>query len=261
QPPGYGYPNPGASGQSGPYGYPQGGQQAGYQQPGVYPPPGYQQGAGYAGYAADPNAPYGYDPYGRPLSDKSKIVAGVLQLFLGSFGIGRFYVGSVGVGIAPLLTCGGLGIWALIDGLMYLVSTARTDAQGRSLRGWRRRSRAPWGASAVASRRGPPGGAGGRHGGRGLPVVHRPARARTRPAAVPLPARHRTALPGLRRHPHGLRPHARSVRRGLAGQPGAAAGRAVRAGAVGPLDPGGSARAVVGAAAVPPHAGPHPAVG
>src|SRR5690606_21997904 len=39
------------------------------------------------------------------------------------------------------------------------------------------------------------------------------------------------------------------------------AGRAVRAGAVAPLDPGGAARAGAGAAAVPPHAGPHPAVG
>ncbi|WP_437027026.1 TM2 domain-containing protein [Streptomyces sp. enrichment culture] len=133
QPPGYGYPNAGATGgQSGPYGYPQGGQQP----PGAYPPPpGYPQGGGYQGYAADPHAPYGYDPYGRPMSDKSKIVAGILQLFLGSFGIGRFYVGSVGVGIAQLLTCGGLGIWALIDGIMYLVSNDRTDAQGRILRG------------------------------------------------------------------------------------------------------------------------------
>ncbi|MFE5601339.1 NINE protein [Streptomyces coelicoflavus] len=132
QPPGYGYPNqdPGAAGQAGPYGYPQGGYQ---QAPGGYQAPGYQQAPGY--YAADPNAPYGYDPYGRPYSDKSKIVAGVLQLFLGSFGIGRFYVGSVGVGIAQLLTCGGLGFWALIDGIMYLVSNDRTDAQGRALRG------------------------------------------------------------------------------------------------------------------------------
>ncbi|WP_141665792.1 TM2 domain-containing protein, partial [Streptomyces prasinus] len=68
-------------------------------------------------------------------SDKSKIVAGLLQLFLGSFGIGRFYTGSVGIGIAQLLTCGGLGFWALIDGVMYLVSNDRTDAQGRILRG------------------------------------------------------------------------------------------------------------------------------
>ncbi|WP_395572145.1 NINE protein [Streptomyces sp. BK79] len=143
QPPGYGYPNqaPGPSGQAGPYGYPQGGQ-PGYQQPpGGYQQPGYQQAPGYYGgdpaaaYGYDPGAPYGYDPYGRPYSDKSKIVAGVLQLFLGTFGIGRFYVGSVGMGIAQLFTCGGLGFWALIDGIMYLVSNDRTDAQGRILRG------------------------------------------------------------------------------------------------------------------------------
>ncbi|MFJ7771664.1 TM2 domain-containing protein [Streptomyces sp. NPDC097107] len=126
QPPGYGYPNQGsgAAGQAGPYGYPQGGYQ---QPPGGYRAPGY--------YAGDPGAPYGYDPYGRPYSDKSKITAGVFQLFLGSFGIGRFYTGSVGIGLAQLFTCGGLGIWALIDGILYLVSNDRTDDQGRILRG------------------------------------------------------------------------------------------------------------------------------
>lgn len=82
-----------------------------------------------------PDAPYGYDPQGRPLSDKSKIVAGVLQILLGSLGIGRFYVGSVGVGVAQLLTCGGLGIWALVDGILFLTSNDRTDKQGRILRG------------------------------------------------------------------------------------------------------------------------------
>ncbi|ANB08153.1 hypothetical protein SAM40697_4195 [Streptomyces ambofaciens] len=140
QPPGYGYPNQGPgpadqADQAGPYGYPQGA----YQQPGHQPPPGgyqapgYQQAPGY--YAPDPNVPFGYDPYGRPYSDKSKIVAGILQLFLGTFGIGRFYVGNVGMGIAQLLTCGGLGFWALVDGIIYLVSNDRTDAQGRILRG------------------------------------------------------------------------------------------------------------------------------
>ncbi|WP_406503590.1 TM2 domain-containing protein [Streptomyces sp. NBC_00212] len=126
QPPGHGHPNqdPGATGQAGPYGHPQGGYQ---QAPGYPPPPGF--------YTGDPNAPYGYDPYGRPYSDKSKIIAGVLQLTLGSLGIGRFYVGSVGVGIAQLLTCGGLGVWALIDGIMYLVGDDRTDDRGRILRG------------------------------------------------------------------------------------------------------------------------------
>ncbi|WP_320780190.1 TM2 domain-containing protein [Streptomyces sp. CRN 30] len=82
-----------------------------------------------------PEAPYGVDPLGRPYSDKSKIVAGILQIFLGSLGIGRFYVGSVGVGIAQLFTCGGLGIWALIDGILFLTSNDRTDKAGRVLRG------------------------------------------------------------------------------------------------------------------------------
>ncbi|WP_435611514.1 TM2 domain-containing protein [Streptomyces sp. bgisy159] len=139
--PGYGYPNAGqgpyAGGQAGPYGYPQQGyQQPGYQQQG-YAQGGYQQ-PGYAapgGYTGDPNAPYGYDPYGRPYSDKSKIVAGILQLFLGTFGVGRFYIGNVGLGLAQLFTCGGFGIWALIDGIILLTSSNTTDANGRVLRG------------------------------------------------------------------------------------------------------------------------------
>ncbi|MFD9436743.1 TM2 domain-containing protein [Streptomyces sp. NPDC060002] len=82
-----------------------------------------------------PQAPYGVDPLGRPYSDKSKIVAGILQIFLGGLGIGRFYVGSVGVGVAQLFTCGGLGIWSLVDGILFLTSNDRTDKQGRVLRG------------------------------------------------------------------------------------------------------------------------------
>ncbi len=93
--------------------------------PGMVPP-----GTGYA----NPAAPYGFDPItGVPLSDKSKIAAGVLQLFLGNLGIGRFYTGHVGIGVAQLLTCGGCGIWSLIDGIIILVSGG-TDAQGRKLR-------------------------------------------------------------------------------------------------------------------------------
>ncbi|MER7971193.1 TM2 domain-containing protein [Streptomyces sp. NPDC005840] len=155
QPPsGYGYPGPPQGpGPGSPYGYPQPGtapgghQQGGYPPPGYpppgYPPPGYQQGGypppGYAPppgtYTGDPGAPYGYDPFGRPYSDKSKVVAGILQLVLGSLGVGRFYIGHVGVGIAQLLTCGGLGIWALIDGIVLLTSNHTTDSEGRILRG------------------------------------------------------------------------------------------------------------------------------
>ncbi|MEU5096668.1 TM2 domain-containing protein [Streptomyces sp. NPDC020996] len=129
-------PGPYGPGPQGPYGpgpagYGQPGA-AGYGQPGAY---AYGQPPYGAAAPFDPNAPYGYDPYGRPYSDKSKIIAGVLQLTLGTLGVGRFYIGNVGMGLAQLFTCGGLGIWALIDGIMLLVSEGQTDAQGRVLRG------------------------------------------------------------------------------------------------------------------------------
>ncbi|MFD7505168.1 TM2 domain-containing protein [Streptomyces sp. NPDC059850] len=124
--------------QQSPYGYPQQGQQPGPQQP----PYGYpQQGQQPYGYPAapgmhqvDPNAPFGYDRYGRPYSDKSKIAAGLLQLFLGFLGVGRFYTGHVGIAFIQLFTCGGAGIWALIDAIMMLASDNFTDKRGRPLR-------------------------------------------------------------------------------------------------------------------------------
>jgi hypothetical protein len=40
------------------------------------------------------------------MSDKSGVVAGLLQLFFGCFGAGRFYLGSTAIGILQL--CVGL---------------------------------------------------------------------------------------------------------------------------------------------------------
>ncbi|KAB8160312.1 NINE protein [Streptomyces sp. 3MP-14] len=124
-------PPPGQPGQQPGYGYP--GQQPASTPPGY----GYPQGGGYGaqpGYAPDPSAPYGYDPYGRPYSHKSKIVAGVLQILLGGLGAGRWYTGHAGMAVAQLLTCGGLGIWSLIDGILFLVKDDRTDGDGRVLK-------------------------------------------------------------------------------------------------------------------------------
>ena len=84
-------------------------------------------------------APYGgVDAYGRPLSDKSKLTAGLLQLFLGGFGVGRFYLGYTDIGVFQLLvtvfTCGTLGwVWPLIDAIMILTGKV-PDPQGRTLR-------------------------------------------------------------------------------------------------------------------------------
>ena len=39
----------------------------------------------------------------------------ILSIVVGGLGIDRFYIGDTGLGIAKLLTCGGCGIWTIID--------------------------------------------------------------------------------------------------------------------------------------------------
>ena len=54
---------------------------------------------------------------------KDPIIALILSLLVGGIGIDRFYIGDTGLGIAKLITCGGLGIWALIDLFLIMNST------------------------------------------------------------------------------------------------------------------------------------------
>ena len=73
---------------------------------------------------------------GQPYSEKSRVVAGVLSIVLGSFGAGR-YTGHIRIAIAQLavtwLTCGIGHLWPLIDGIIVL-SKGGTDSDGRVLR-------------------------------------------------------------------------------------------------------------------------------
>lgn len=57
------------------------------------------------------------------LQFKSPTVALVLSIFLGGYGIDRFYIGHIGLGVGKLLTCGGFGLWAIIDWFLILGAT------------------------------------------------------------------------------------------------------------------------------------------
>lgn len=70
---------------------------------------------------------------------KSKMVAGLLGIFLGSFGVHRFYLGYTKIGIiqivVTIVTCTIGGLWGFIEGILILCgNTITTDAAGRPLK-------------------------------------------------------------------------------------------------------------------------------
>jgi TM2 domain-containing membrane protein YozV len=63
---------------------------------------------------------------------KSWMVALLLSIFLGGLGVDRFYLGYMGLGVAKLLTCGGCGVWSIID-LIMIAMDKLPDANGQPL--------------------------------------------------------------------------------------------------------------------------------
>jgi TM2 domain-containing membrane protein YozV len=63
---------------------------------------------------------------------KSWMVALLLSIFLGGLGADRFYLGYMGLGVAKLLTCGGCGVWSIID-LIMIAMDKLPDANGQPL--------------------------------------------------------------------------------------------------------------------------------
>lgn len=70
-----------------------------------------------------------------PKSDKSRTLAGILQIICP--GLGRMYLGYAALGVIQLvltpLTCFAFYIWSVIDGIMILSGKVRIDGYGRAL--------------------------------------------------------------------------------------------------------------------------------
>ncbi|MBM7829362.1 hypothetical protein JOE59_000067 [Agromyces cerinus] len=88
-------------------------------------------------------AVYGPADASSEASPKSFIATWLFALFLGFFGVDRFYLGKIGTGIAKLLTLGGLGIWVLVD-LILVLAGAQRDRQGRNLDGYAKHRKLAW---------------------------------------------------------------------------------------------------------------------
>jgi TM2 domain-containing membrane protein YozV len=70
------------------------------------------------------------------VSPSSRVLAGILQIFLP--GVGRMYLGYTAIGVLQLVltlcTFGMLWLWPFIDGILILAGTVKYDGYGRLLR-------------------------------------------------------------------------------------------------------------------------------
>jgi TM2 domain-containing membrane protein YozV len=73
-----------------------------------------------------------------PSDARSRLAAGLLGIFLGGFGVHRFYLGFIGIGVlqvaVTLVTCGLGSLWGFVEGIVILARGMNTDADGRPLR-------------------------------------------------------------------------------------------------------------------------------
>ena len=61
--------------------------------------------------------------YIQTLQFKDPTISLIVSLLGGQLGIDRFLIGDTGLGVGKLLTCGGLGIWAIVDWFLIMGAT------------------------------------------------------------------------------------------------------------------------------------------
>ena len=60
---------------------------------------------------------------------KDPVILLIISILAGPFGIDRFLIGDTGMGIGKLLTCGGLGIWTIVDWFLIMGATREKNMQ------------------------------------------------------------------------------------------------------------------------------------
>jgi len=60
---------------------------------------------------------------------KDPTISLIISLLGGAFGVDRFYIGDTGLAVAKLLTCGGLGIWSIIDWFLIMGAVREKNFQ------------------------------------------------------------------------------------------------------------------------------------
>lgn len=60
---------------------------------------------------------------------KDPTISLIVSLLGGNLGIDRFLIGDTGLGIGKLITCGGLGIWTIVDWFMIMGATREKNMQ------------------------------------------------------------------------------------------------------------------------------------
>jgi TM2 domain-containing membrane protein YozV len=60
---------------------------------------------------------------------KNPTTALLISIFAGMYGIDRFYIGDTGKGVGKLLTCGGVGIWTIVDWFLIQGATKQKNLE------------------------------------------------------------------------------------------------------------------------------------